>query len=257
MSKSISTGSQAVQLLTTITTNNNIIITKLNVCAPLSNKHLTEISSLSSGLASLPASPNSNSGGVICSGVGISNLEKPEKNIVYDSTLPPNWDYVKIDLYDNFDTVKMRSKYKLAINVKKSGQAHWYNFMAGLNSPFRSMKRNIDPITWDTDPHYENVRACYAELKQTYGNAVASKVYLKNYATKGQTVEGLSVIMSMTDEPGKYIINLHYEDQYWVWMTLGGPKYLTQAQRKNNIVSTVGVMPGSKVINKKAKDFLR
>jgi hypothetical protein len=189
---------------------------------------------------------------VTCSGVG--NLQ----NLYQDASIPANWEYIKLDLYNNATTDELilgKNKYKLAINIKKSGQAGWLTFMAGLNSEIRFMKRGLDAAAWETG-HYLNVRNCYNELKQEFKFARASKMYAKGYNTKGQTIEDLSVVMAPNVNESEYYINLHFQEEAWLWLLKGGAHYLTHAQRKKNIIATAGVKRGNKIKNLKAGDLL-
>jgi hypothetical protein len=229
----------------TITTNNDYIV---NSCTPECDKSVTPIASLESGIASLsPEQPSCAPQGIV---VALQNLFS-------DPTIPANWEYIKLDLYNNAtieDLIKNKNKYKLAINIKKSGQAGWSSFMVGLNSEIRFMKRGLDAVTWETG-HYWNVRESYTELKNQCGWARASKTYVKGYTTKGQTVEDLSVVFAPHIE-NEYYINLHFKEQQWLWILRGGQGYLTESQRKKNIIATAGIKRGNKVKNLKAGDLL-
>jgi len=230
----------------TITTNNDNIV---NSCTPLCDKQLTNGLTPLSDLASRNSPPQEQS---LVPQVG--NLQ----NLFHDATIPPNWEYIKFDLYNNATTeelIKGKNKYKLAINIKKSGTTGWMTFMAGLNSEIRFMKRGLDAQTWTTG-HYWNVRESYAELKSQLGFARASKTYAKGYKSKGQTIEDLSVVMAPNTIEGEYYINLHFKEAQWLWILRGGAGYLTTAQRKNNIIATAGVKRGNKVKNLKAGDLL-
>jgi len=232
----------------TITTNNDYIV---NGCTPERDKLLMKGPEVPSGIASRDI-PAPQPGGVICLGEG--NLQ----NLYQEKTIPLNWEYIKLDLYNNATTeelIKGKNKYKLAINIKKSGQAGWVSLMAGLNSEIRFMKRGLDAMTWDTG-HYWNVRESYNELKQVFGFARASKTYLKGYKNKGQTVEDMSVVMAPNNKEGEYYINLHFQEQQWLWLLRGGTGYLSAAQRKKNIIATAGIKRGNKVKNLKAGDLL-
>jgi len=232
----------------TITTNNDYII---NGCTPERDKSLMGDLKVATGIASRDI-PAPQPGEVTCSQEG--NLQ----NLYNESTIPANWEYIKIDLYNNAtmdELIKGKNKFKLAINIKKSGQTGWMSFMAGLNSELRFMKRGLDAVTWETG-HYMNVRESYAELKSQFGFARASKTYAKGYRTKGQTIEELSVVIAPGKEEGEYYVNLHYQEQQWVWILKGGAHYLSKAQRKNNIIATAGVKRGNKVKNLRAGDLL-
>ena len=240
-----------------INNNNYTIITnndkKVNSCTPEARQIINGEPLVRSGLASLSASqdipPQEES--LVPQVVALQNLFQ-------ETTIPANWEYVKLDLYNNADTedlAKNKSKYKLAINIKKTGNNGWITFMAGLSTEIRFMKRGLDATAWESG-HYLNVRESYNELKQQCGFARASKTYLKGYRTKGQTIENLSVVFAPTDKQGEYYINLHFGDQQWIWILKGGAGYLTPAQRKKNIIATAGVKRGQKVKNLDAKDLL-
>jgi hypothetical protein len=233
----------------TITTNNDYII---NSCTPEARQISNEGLSDASVLASLPASQNIP--GQVSQVPQVGNLQ----NLYNESTIPANWEYIKLDLYNNATTEELiqgKNKYKLAINIKKSGQAGWMSFMAGLNSELRFMKRGLDAIIWETG-HYMNVRDSYAVLKSDYGFARASKTYAKGYRTKGQTIENLSVVIAPAMSDAEYFVNLHFGEQQWVWILRGGAHYISQSQRKNNIIATAGVKRGNKVKNLRAEDLL-
>jgi hypothetical protein len=235
----------------TITTNNDY---KVNSCTPGGcDKELTNFALLRGGLASLSASQDIPSQeGPLVSQEG--NLQ----NLLTDATIPANWEYIKLDLYNNASTEEMmkgKNKFKLAINIKKSGNSGWMTFMAGLNSEIRFMKRGLDSVAWGSG-HYLNVRESYNELKKDFGFARASKTYAKGYNIKGQTIENLSVVLAPSQLDNQYYINLHLEETQWLWLLKGGPKYLTQAQRNKNIIATAGIKRGQKVKNLNARDLL-
>ena len=234
----------------TITTNNDYII---NSRTPECGEQVMKGPEVPSGLASLSASQDiPQSGEATCLGVGIL------QNLYQESTIPVNWDYIKLDLYNNAtseELIKGKNKFKLAINIKKSGQPGWLSFMSGLNSEIRFMKRGLDAATWESG-HYWNVRESYAELKSDFGFARASKTYAKGYRTKGQTIEDLSVVLAPSRVESEYYINLHFEEQQWLWILRGGANYLTQAQRRKNIIATAGVKRSVRVKNLKAGDLL-
>lgn len=234
----------------TLTTNND---NKVNSCTPLRDKLVMGDLKVVSGLASLSAPQD------------IPPQEEPLvsqvgslQNLYHETTIPANWEYIKIDLYNNAtaeELAKNKNKYKVAINIKKTGNTGWITFMAGLNTEIRFMKRGLDAAAWDTG-HYWNVRESYTELKNEFGFARASKTYLKGYKTKGQTIENMSVVFSPSPIAGEYYINLHFQELQWLWLLRGGAGYLTQAQRKANIIATAGIKRGNKVKNLRAEDLL-
>jgi hypothetical protein len=181
-----------------------------------------------------------------------------ETNVIVDNSIPQNWDYIKIDLFDNStpeELAKGKTKLKIALNIKKAGQTHWNSFNAGLNSPIRNMKRNLDSATWNNE-HYMIVREAHSELKKKYPDVRASKFYEKGYKGKGGTVEQLSVIVCQEEQIGHYLVSLIFGEDVWCWRMRGDKGFLTPTQRKKNIIATVGIRPGNKVKNKNAKDLL-
>jgi hypothetical protein len=240
---------KAVQSLTTITTNNNN--NNSYSLSPSEDEQTNNLDAPGLGLAPCGAS------GVESFVSGVGN-PATEKNVVIDNTIPDHWDYIKIDLFDNSkleDLVKGKTKLKVALNVKKSGQTQWNSFNAGLNSPVRSMKRNLDSVTWN-GPHYMTVRENHAELKKEYQDVRASKFFEKGYKGKGESVERLSVIVAQHPNEGCYVVNLIVADQQWIWLMRGGSTFLTSAQRETGMIATVGVRRGPKIKNKDVWDVL-
>jgi hypothetical protein len=239
---------KAAQSLTTITTNNNN--NNSYSLSPSEDEQTSNMEAPGLGLAPCGAPGES-----LVSGVG--NLAT-EKNVVIDNTIPNHWDYIKIDLFDNStseDLVKGKTKLKIALNVKKSGQTHWSSFNAGLNSPVRNMKRNLDSSAWNGS-HYMMVRENHAELKQIYQDVRASKFYQKGYKGKGDSVERLSVIVAQHTDEGCYVVNLIVADQNWIWLMRGDTGFLNPAQRRSGMIATVGIRKGPKIKNKDVWDVL-
>ena len=247
----------------TISNNNNYTITTNNNCYTLCSsdeeqQRLTQGATPTSGLASLSATQSSgNLSGSGSSGVG--NPEERKTNLISDSTIPLTWDYIKLDLFDNStpeDLIKGKTKLKLALNIKKTGQSSWLSFNAQLNSPLRHMKRGLDTVTWEGE-HYTNVRDSYYILKESYEDVRVSKFYEKGYANhKGKSVELLSVIVAQYPEEGCYVVNLHFDTYQWVWLMRGGPGYLSQAQRKQGIIATAGIRKAPQQRNIDARSIL-
>jgi hypothetical protein len=172
-----------------------------------------------------------------------------------DKTIPDNWDFVKLDLFNNAspqDLAKNKNKFKLAISIKLKNRTDWMSFRALLNSPFRNLKRGLDATVYE-NTHYTNVKNSYVELKEFYSEVRVSKTYQKGQGIKGQTTEELSVVMGIGDKVGEYVINLHFKDQQWIWPL---SNILTEAQRKGNMIATVGIRKGKRVTNLKAGDLL-
>lgn len=193
--------------------------------------------------------------------IGVASLREtsqeklPANLTIIDQTIPQNWDYIKLDLFNNAsdaDLIKNKNKFKLAISIKRTDKEGWVNFRALLNSPFRNLKRGLDSETYDNE-HYTNVRESYAELKEHYPNTTVSKTYMKGQFVKGQTAEDLSVVLSPTDQEGEYLINLHFREQQWLWRLSTS---ISPAQRKNNIIASLGIRKGNKVKNVRAGDLL-
>lgn len=253
---------------TTINNNNNIITTNnneyINVSTPERNKPITEgyaleVAPLRGSLRSSLREPKGSGGSGDSGEFVAAPATEALKNLIQDPNIPANWDFIKIDLFDN-STVeqlqKNKRKLRISLSVKKSGQQDWMKFRSDINSPFRHMKRGLESSVWENDPHYQNVRDTYEEFKVNFKNVRASKFYEYRYKTQGQSIEGLSVVLAELDEPGHYIISLLYNDQQWLWKMRGDRGYLSDAQRKKNVIATVSIKPGQKVKNKNAKDLL-
>jgi hypothetical protein len=239
--------------------NNNIIITNNNSYSlsspPEEEQNLTGVDSFLSGpfVSDSGKTPRE----VIC-----SELETPadkKTNLISDETIPHDWDYIKIDLFDNSkpeDLALGKTKLKLALNIKKTGQTAWMSFNAQLNSPIRNMKRGLDDATWN-GYHYMAVRECHSELKDIYPDVRASKFYEKGYANhKGKSTEYLSVIVALHEVVGCYVVNLHFDNQQWIWLLKGGKGYLTAQQRKQGVIATAGVKQAPKQRNIDARKIL-
>lgn len=244
----------------TISNNNNNIITTNNNSYNLSSP-LEEEQNLT-GFASLRSGPFVSDSGKTPREVICSELETPadkKTNLISDETIPLHWDYIKLDLFDNSkpeDLTKGKTKLKLALNIKKTGQTAWMSFNAQLNSPIRNMKRNLDDATWN-GYHYMAVRESHAELRDYYQDVRASKFYEKGYSNhKGKSTEYLSVIVAQHEDIGCYVINLHYDNQQWIWMLKGGQGYLTAQQRKQGVIATAGVKRSPKQRNIDARKLL-
>jgi hypothetical protein len=237
--------------------NNNTITTNNNSYALYSPSEKQQCLTGCDEVASGPAFSGKTPREVICS--GLETPEDKKQNLISDDTIPLNWDYIKIDLFDNSkpeDLIKGKTKLKLALNIKKTGQTAWMSFNAQLNSPIRNMKRNLDQVTWDGD-HYMGVRLSYGELKDYYQDVRASKFYEKGYSHhKGETIEDLSVVVAQHEDIGCYVVNLHYQTQQWIWLLKGGKGYLTPAQRKQGVIATAGVKRAPRRKNIKAGDIL-
>jgi hypothetical protein len=130
------------------------------------------------------------------------------------------------------------------------------SFNAQLNSPIRNMKRNLDDATWN-GYHYMAVRESHNELKNYYQDVRASKFYEKGYANhKGKSTEYLSVIVAQHEDIGCYVVNLHFDNQQWIWMLKGNKGYLTPQQRKQGVIATAGVKKAPKQRNIDARSIL-
>jgi hypothetical protein len=242
--------------------NNNYTINNNNNDYSLSpfEEEQTILGSLHSGVASLRSSAPQDIPVALPHLLSERVVAAPaqEANVIVDNSIPENWDYIKLDLFDNCsaeDLVKGKTKLKVALNIKKAGQTNWSSFNAGLNSPIRSMKRNLDGATWDGD-HYMLVRETYKDLKEIYKDVRVSKFYEKGYKGKGSTVEQLSVIVCQEELIGHYIVALFFGTNLWCWKMRGDKGYLTQSQRNKNMIATVGIRRGNKIKNKNALDLL-
>lgn len=233
-----------------ITTNNNYIVKE---CAPeRSSTQVIDGSAIGVGSLRSPLTSGE-------SGEGVVAPAKAEfQNLISDPSLPPNWDFVKIDLFDNSktdDLVRGKTKLRVSVNIKRAGLKDWQSFRADMNSPIRNCKRGLDSATWD-NLHYTMLKENYAELRTLYKDVRVSKCYQKGYGVKGRSVEELSVIVAADEQAHHYVVNLLFADQCWVWKMRGDQGYLTVNQRENNMIATVSVKPGMKVKNVNARDLL-
>ena len=208
-------------------------------------------STSSTASPNIPASQSWGAPGeAICSGVGNSQSKMAT---IIDNTLPNNWDYIKLDLFNNANVeelIQNKNKFRLAISVKVKGAKYWQSFRVALNSPFRNLKRGLDTATYEST-HYRNVIDSYNILKQNYRDVRVSKAYMKGSGIKGQTTEYLTAVLVPLEEG--YAINLHFKEQQWLWK-LGSE--VSDLQRKKNVVGTIGIRPAPKVKNLNAGDFL-
>lgn len=233
------------RLLTTLTTTNN---TNNSYNLPSGEEQILT-DSLRSQVAP-PEAEHPSQVGVTCSGVG-----NPEGKIttIIDNSIPVNWNYVKLDLFNNAtndELIKGKNKFKLAISVKVDDKQDWQRFRVLLNSPFRNLKRGLDITTYE-NTHYTHVAECYRLIKEEYPITFVSKAYKANQKIKGQTVEELTAILAQTEEG--YSVNLHFKNMSWYWEL--SPE-VSQSQRKQNMIATLGIRRGNKIKNLKAGDLL-
>lgn len=187
--------------------NNNIKVCETNT-TPMTSSFLLEVSGEVKG--------------------GESKIE----NTVCANQLPQHWKFCKVDLFATGNQKKNR--YKASINVCKNGKI--LAVKADLNSPFRHLKRGLEPGVWDQSMHYQNVTAVYEDLGSLNADPRASKVYLTNSKYgKGQMVVEFSVIMfKQTDD---FVMIVFYKNDYFA-IKLKSGSCLTAKQKEKNIIAT-------------------
>lgn len=114
--------------------------------------------------------------------------------------LPPSWQYMKLDLFDNAtdkDILLDKQKLKLTISFRKPNQPDWFYYRAKLNSPRRHYRRGVGD-DWD-HAHYDLAERFHDSIVADLGKDLVriniSKCYQKGYAETKTSVEGLSAIV--------------------------------------------------------------
>jgi hypothetical protein len=169
----------------------------------------------SSGLAPevLSASPCSQPGEVICSGVG-------------NSAAPRNWRGVKFDLFNT------NPGFKLKVGVIKN-DGTTQELIAALNSPASYIWRNVSNQDRATS-HWLAVQALEDELKQANIPYRASKLATPR---KGSSTE---LVVFLIEQPTGWQVNLIMKGAIYDYQLLRNAN-LSPAQLSNNMLSTLFV----------------
>lgn len=146
--------------------------------------------------------------------------------------MPKQWKFAKADLFATGNEKK--NHYKLSLSVCKNGKI--ISVKANLNSPFRHMKRGLEPGVWTQSVHYQNVTAVYEDLGCLNADPRASKVYLSNQYGKGQHVQEFSVILYKNKDD--FFLIVFYKNDMFGMRLQGGSTRLTAKQKQKNIIAT-------------------
>ena len=156
--------------------------------------------------------------------------------------LPDNVKFIKAELFDNSKDLKKQSL-KISLSICKNGKIGKAN--AGLNSPFRHMKRGLDSDIWNHSAHYDIVRNIHADLTGLNAYPRASKCYSviedkdangRKSGKQGKHVKGLSVVLGKEND-GSYICVVVYQTQQ-ILIALKGGDCLSKKQKSVGIIGT-------------------
>ena len=202
--------------LTTLTTNNNI-----THYAPLEQQCI-DTSLFETSFESETSSPGS---------------QGAERGVVISESRPPEWNYVKLDLFDNAtmeELAQNRRRLKLNVSILKATDGQWVYARASLNGPWRNVKRGLDFEDPEQRGHYYTLKTEREELVAMGLIPCSSKCYLKNATQKGSTILGLSVIVSALPEAGEYLACVIYGSR--VYRYVMSNQHITQTQLRSGII---------------------
>lgn len=152
---------------------------------------------------------------------------------------PAEWGYVKIDLFDNSTAqqlAKNQRRLRLSLAIHHISQSRWIYLRAGINSPWRHIKRGLD-FSDDRDvAHYRAIETARDELIDSGLLPRSGKFYLRGSRGKDQYAIGISGVVAALPDLGEYVAGIVYGDQCY-WYHLNNTA-LTEAQRRAGIVSS-------------------
>ena len=202
--------------LTTLITNNNITHYALD------EQQCVDTSLFETPLEAETSSPGS---------------QGAERGIVISEPKPPEWSFVKLDLFDNATTEEIaqaRRRFKLNVSILRATDGQWIYARASLAGPWRNVKRGLDFEDAEQRSHYYTIKTERELLVATGLVPCSSKCYLKGATQKGSTILGLSVIVSPLPDVGEYLACVIYGRR--VFRYVMNSQHLTQAQRRSGIV---------------------
>jgi len=202
--------------LTTLTTNNNI-----THYAPAEQQCL-DASLSETSFEAETSSPGS---------------QGAERGVVISEPKPPEWSYVKLDLFDNATTEELaqcRRRLKLNVSILRATDGKWIYARASLNGPWRNVKRGLDFTDPEQRGHYYTLKTEREELIATGLIPNSSKCYLKGATQKGSTILGLSVIVSALPEAGEYLACVVYGSRVYRYHMTN--QHITQTQLQAGII---------------------
>lgn len=157
----------------------------------------------------------------------------------FGSVIPPEWAYIKIDLFDNTpaqDLAAGRRRLKLALAVLRARDQEWNYFRASLNGPWRNVRRGLDLVDPDDREHYQVLARTRDDFVDAGLVPRTSKFYERGFRRKGQTICGLSTVVAALPQDGHWIAAIVYGSQVIV-RTLDGSNR-SAAQRQAGIIAT-------------------
>ena len=156
--------------------------------------------------------------------------------------LPDNVKFIKAELFDNSKDLK-KQNLKISLSICKNGKIGKAN--AGLNCPFRHIKRGLDSDIWNHSAHYDIVRSIHADLTGLNASPRASKCYSviedkdangKKSGKQGKHIKCLSVVLGKEDD-GSFICVVVYQTQKII-IALKGGDCLSKKQKSVGIIGT-------------------
>ena len=162
---------------------------------------------------------------------------KAEKISHCHQDLPKDWQWTKLDLFNNVNNNS--EKLRLNITICKSNQLK--PARALMNTEWPHFRRNLTAAEWSA-PHYELVKQTRQELKNA-GYKVkdirASKCYMPGYKNKkGSTLKELSVLLVPEKQTHRYTAILIHKETKIIVPLKGDTGYLSSNQRKMNQIAT-------------------
>lgn len=155
------------------------------------------------------------------------------------SVIPPDWAYVKIDLFDNSTAQQLARRdrrLRLSLAVRPTVSDQWVYLRAAVNSPWRHVRRGLDMSDPEDLAHYRCLEATRDEFVDSGLVPRSGKYYQKGTRGKGEFAIGLSGIVAELDQDHEYITAVVYQDQVYYYHLRG--HILTQAQREAGVVAT-------------------
>ena len=162
---------------------------------------------------------------------------KAEKISHCHQDLPKDWQWTKLDLFNNVN--HNSDKLRLNITICKSNQLK--PARALMNTEWPHFRRNLTAEEWSA-PHYELVKQTRQELKNA-GYKVkeirASKCYMPGYKNKkGSTLKELSVLLVPEKQDHRYTAILIHKETKIIVALRGDRGYLSSNQRRMNQIAT-------------------
>jgi hypothetical protein len=162
-----------------------------------------------------------------------------ERGIVIAEPKPPEWNYVKLDLFDNATTAELaegRRRFKLNVSILRARDGQWIYARASLAGPWRNVRRGLDFEDPEQRGHYYTIKTERAELVAAGLMPCSSKCYLKGARQKGSSILGLSVIVCPLPAAGEYLCSVIYGSRVYRYHMSN--QHITHAQQKAGIVAS-------------------